>query len=104
MAASQIKYPTGYSHREAITFPFTPAHSGIATILIARGDSSTAWTYRNVEIKENGVNTYAYQVALYTGWSATSVSFPVIAGNTYTVGGDHAGNVVQGDARTNYVY
>lgn len=104
MATSTIKYPMGYSHREAITFPFTPQHNGIASILILRGDSSTSWTYRNVEVTEDGAIMYNFNVAFYTAYSGHTVSFPVIAGKTYSLSGAHASNVYQEGIRTNYVY
>lgn len=103
MATSTIKYPMGYSHREAITFPFTPQHNGIASISIARGDGNTGLTYRNVNVLEDGVLVDQFQVSLHTAWSASTCNFPVLAGKTYTLGGDHSGNVLQ-DIRTNYVY
>lgn len=104
MAESVINYPTGYSHREAITFSFTPEHNGIATILITRGDGGTSWTYRIVDILEDGVLICNYQAVFYTDWSAVSESFPVIAGKTYTLSGANASNVFQEGIRTNYVY
>lgn len=104
MATSPIKYPKGYSHREAITFPFTPEHNGIATILILRNDGSTGWTYREVEVTEDDVIMYNFSVAFYSSYSGHTVSFPVIAGKTYRLSGTHASNVYQEGIRTNYVY
>lgn len=104
MATSTIKYPMGYSHREQMTFPFTPQHNGIATMLILRGDNGTAWTYRAVDVTEDGTIMYNFHIAFNTPFAGHTVSFPVIAGKTYALAGTHASNVYQEGIRTNYVY
>lgn len=104
MATSTINYPIGYSHRETITaFPFTPKHNGIANMLIVRNDNSTSWTYRAIDVLENGTAIAGFQVAFYTPYGGTTVSFPVFAGKTYTLSGAHTSFVAY-DQRTNYVY
>lgn len=104
MAESKIENTQPFSHRERITaFPFTPEHNGIATMLIIRNDNSTSWTYRTIDVLENGTAIAGFQVVFYTPYSGTTVSFPVFAGKTYTLSGAHASFVAY-DQRTNYVY
>ena len=104
MAESKIENTQPFSHRERITaFPFTPEHNGIANLLIVRNDSSTEWTYRDVQVTEDGAVMYNFNVAFYTSYSGHSVSFPVFAGKTYTLAGAHS-SFIGYDQRTNYVY
>ena len=104
MAESKIENTQPFSHRERITaFPFTPEHNGIANLLIIRNDNSTSWTYRAIDVLEDGTAIAGFQVAFYTPYSGTSVSFPVFAGKTYTLAGAHSSFIAY-DQRTNYVY
>ena len=104
MASSVIKN-TNYSHRERISeFPYTPQHNGIITLLVARGDSSSALTFRSFSVLEDGTDIAAYEIAFQTAYGGSCVSFPCIANRTYTLSGPHASNVAFADMRTNIVY
>lgn len=104
MATSTITN-TNYSHRERISgFPYTPQHNGIITLLVVRGDSSSALTYRSFDVSEDGTKIGMFEVAFQTSYGGSCISFPCIANRTYTLSGTHPSNVVFDDMRTNIVY
>ena len=104
MATSTITN-TNYSHRERITgFPYTPSHNGIITLLVTRGDSSSALTYRGINVLEDGTTIGSFEVAFQTSYGGSCISFPCIANRKYTLSGSHAGNVAFSDMITNIVY
>lgn len=96
---------TNHCHRERISgFPYTPQHNGIITLLVARGDSYSALTYRSFSVMEDGTTIGSYEIAFQTSYGGSCVSFPCIANKTYTVSGTHAANVSFADMRSNIVY
>lgn len=89
---------------ERITgFPFTPTHSGIATLLIVRGDGATGWVERAVEITVDGSSYQALRAVFYGPFAGNTFSFPVIVGKTYaiTTGAEYVAYV---DLRTSLTY
>lgn len=81
-----IQKPATFSTVERITgFPFTPTHSGIATILIVRGDGNTGWVERPVEISVDGAAYAIGRLVCYQPFAGSTFSFPVIAGKTYSI-------------------
>lgn len=99
-----IQKPATFSTMERITgFPFTPTHSGIATILVVRGDGATGWAERPVEITVDGASYQALRAVFYTPFAGATFSFPVIKGKTYaiTTGAEYVAYV---DLRTSLTY
>ena len=86
-----------------MSFPFTPTHSGIVTLLIVRGDGGTGWVERTAEIQVDGQSYQALRAIFYTPFAGTTVTFPVVAGKTYTIttGAEYVGFV---DMRTSLTY
>lgn len=90
------------AHKESLTFPFTPTHNGIATILAVRGDGSTGFVQRVIGITEDG-SSYQMISAVFAGaWQGASFSFPVRAGHTYAI--SEGSGYVSSDSRTFFTW
>ena len=74
-----------FSNVEAVTsFPYTPTHSGILTLLLI--SSSNSAVYRSARITDQTTNTHTDLGCYFSvAYGGISVEIPVIKGHTYVI-------------------
>lgn len=84
MLAKLMNKPT-FSNTEAVTsFPYTPSHSGILTLLLISSSNSAVW--RSARITDQTANKHTDLGCYFSvAFGGISVEIPVIKGHTYVI-------------------
>ena len=91
-----------FTNTEAVTsFPYTPTHSGVLTLLLVSGSGSAVW--RSARITDQTANTTTdFATYFATAYGGASMQMPVIKGHTYAIT-DGASYIYLGDGTRSYL-
>lgn len=91
-----------FTNVEAVTsFPYTPTHSGILTLLLVSGSNSVVWRGARITDQTTGKHT-DFGCHFSVAYAGISVQMPVIKGHTYIIA-DGASYLYLGDGARSYL-